>query len=260
MQKLTRDGLKRLHECIESQGKVLKDTLSLRVWGNTLYESASKLKNHFLFRKQFTTLNWTNCMEGTQEAFDNSKYIKNALHTQKLSHEHIDSLIIQFYKLVTGPLSRIETHFPIPDNVSLAYCLDAAGVMPHQKLLLTEMIWPTIQSKDWIDTNFNQFYTLNTRDLNSIQTKILCYIRETVLSISLYNRIWEKNLLLFSASNLYKTCEHTTDSTYQSGVYLTYEESTPLVLIFENKGFVFKDLYTLLYYHLQLSGQLQTSI
>lgn len=260
MQKLTKDGLRRLHDCMETQGKILRDTLSLRVWGNTLYDSASKLKNHFLFRAQFACSQWIRCDTGTQEAFDNSKYIKNTLHTQKLSHEHIDSLVIQFYKLVTGPLSRTDTHFPVPDNVSLAYCLDAAGVMPHQKLLLTEMIWPTIQTKDWIDTNFNQFYTIEPGDLNSTQKRILCFIREAVLSVSLYNRVWEKDLNLFSTTDSIEACHQiSSPPNFQSGVYLTYEDRSPLILVFENKGFIFKDLYSLLYYHLQLSGQLKTT-
>nr|BEG23078.1 DNA packaging terminase subunit 2 [Macronycteris gammaherpesvirus 1] len=249
LQKITKDGLRRLHDCIEAHGKTMKNVLTLRVWGSCLYDSASTLINHFLLRKKFLSHDWVNCLAGSQEAFDNSKYIKNAIHSQKLSHEHIDSLIVQFYGLVTGPLIHRQTHFPIPSNVALAYCLDAAGAMPHQKLLLTEMIWPSIQTKDWVDTKFNQFYTIENGDLNTVQKKALCYIREAVLSVSLYNIVWEKQLKLFSAKDILRS------SSYQSGIYLTYEETVPLVLIFENRGFIFKDLYALLYHHLQLTGQ-----
>ncbi|AMA67367.1 DNA packaging terminase subunit 2 [Vespertilionid gammaherpesvirus 1] len=255
IQKITRDGLKKLHDCIEAQSKILNNTLSLRVWGSTVYDEASKLMNHFLLRSQFVSAGCTNHSSNSKEWFDNSKYIKNALHSQKLSNEHIDTIIIKFYKLVTGPLSCNKTFFPVPDNVSLSYCFDAAGVMPHQKLILTEMIWPSIQSKDWIDSNFNQFYTIKSSDLNSIQKEAWQYIREAVLSISLYNRTWEKCLDLFSVTELYENCPNRDVETYPTGVYLTYEDSAPLMLIFEGKGFIFKDLYALLYYHLQLSGQ-----
>lgn len=261
LKKLTRDGLRRLTDCIETHGRVLSDTLSLRVWGSALYASAARLVNHFLFRRQFVGLGWADLTAGGEAAFENSKYIKNALHGQRLNREHLDSIVVHFYRLITGPLSLQNSHFPVPDNVALAYCLDAAGAMPHQKLVITEMIWPGIESKDWIDCNFNSFYSIETGDLNLTQKKTLNYIREAVLSISLYNRVWEKSLSLLSATELRGSClAESASGELGEGVYLTYEGTAPLVLVFNSKGYVFKDLYTLLYTHLQLSGRRQASV
>ncbi|UTM05410.1 DNA packaging terminase subunit 2 [Equid gammaherpesvirus 2] len=261
LKKLTRDGLRRLTDCIETHGRVLSDTLSLRVWGSALYASAARLVNHFLFRRQFVGLGWADLTAGGEAAFENSKYIKNALHGQRLNREHLDSIVVHFYRLITGPLSLQNSHFPVPDNVALAYCLDAAGAMPHQKLVITEMIWPGIESKDWIDCNFNSFYSIETGDLNLTQKKTLNYIREAVLSISLYNRVWEKSLSLLSATELRGNClAESASGELGEGVYLTYEGTAPLVLVFDSKGYVFKDLYTLLYTHLQLSGRRQASV
>ncbi|AIU39534.1 DNA packaging terminase subunit 2 [Equid gammaherpesvirus 5] len=265
LKKLTKDGLRRLTDCIETHGRVLSDTLSLRVWGGVVYASASRLKNHFLFRRQFVSrASWADRRAGDRAAFENSKYIKNALHGQRLNREHLDSIIVHFYKLITGPLSLQNSHFPVPDNVALAYCLDAAGVMPHQKLVITEMIWPGIESRDWVDTNFNSFYSILAGDLNLTQKMTLNYIREAVLSISLYNTVWEKSLSLFPATELRRNCVEAAAAAaageLREGVYLTYEEGAPLVLLFDSKGYVFKDLYTLLYTHLQLSGSQQKGV
>ncbi|AJG42936.1 transport protein [Harp seal herpesvirus] len=254
IQKITKDGLKNLYQCLESQGLLLTSTLTLRVWGSTLYESASKLKNHFLFRLQFTKMGWQDLTGGEDPWFENSKYIKNSLHLQKLSQEHIDILTGKFYEMITGPLSYSESFFPIPTNVALSYCLDAAGMMPHQKLSLTEMIWPAIAPRDWIDFTFNQFYTFRSTDLNSVQKEAWNFVREVVLSTSLYNQTWEKTLALYPLTCFNENCTDKQFLHYKDGVYLTYEGRSPLVLVNGGRGFIFKDLYALLYCHLQLSG------
>lgn len=202
------------------------------------------------------TSNWENCTKELISWFENSKYIKNLLYAQKLSQEYIDTLILTFYHLITGPLTLNNNYFPVPQNICLANCLDAAGVVPHQKLLITEMIWPTIKTKEWIDSHYNQFYTIRAEDLNSVQKQVWSYIRELVLSVSLYNRTLEKNLTIFSISDIQS--QNIISSSYEDGIYITYEEELPLILIFKNKGWVFKDLYALLYHHLQLSGDQPT--
>nr|CAC84302.1 transport protein [Saimiriine gammaherpesvirus 2] len=255
LQKVTKDGLKSLYTCLETQGAVLSNTLSMRVWGGAVYDEIVKLKNHFLFRDQFISLNWIHCEADSVSGFENSKYIKNLIYSQKLSSEHISSLTLQFYKLITGPLSQNVSFFPLPLNIALAHCLDAAGALPHHKLLITEMIWPSIEPKDWVSQTYNKFYTITSTDLNSIQKEVWFFIRELVLSVSLYNEVLEKNLLVFSALNFEKNCVNLSPAQFCSGIYLTYEDSSPLIFVYENQGWVFKDLYTLLYHHLQLSGK-----
>lgn len=254
IKKVTKDGLKRLYECLESQGNILSNTLCLRVWGSVIYEESAQLKNHFLFTQQFLKLPWELCLEGTRQLFENSKYVKNSLYSHQLSKEHIDSLTLQFYHLLIGPLFRKSSFFPIPDNVTLAYCLDAAGVMPHQKVQITDMIWSGIEAKEWIDATFNNYYNIQAPDLNKSQQEAWRYIRELVLSVALYNRAWEKNLQIFSTCDIHHTCLLSCPSSFVSGIYLTYQLDQPLVFIFGEKGWVFKDLYALLYSHLQLTG------
>ncbi len=36
------------------------------------------------------------------------------------------------------------------------------------------------------------------------------------------------------------------------GLYLTYDSDRPLILLYKGRGWVFKDLYALLYLHLQM--------
>ncbi|ATA58240.1 processing and transport protein [Eptesicus fuscus gammaherpesvirus] len=262
VQKITRDGLRRLHDCLEKQGDVLRNALTLRVWGSATYEAASRLLNHYLAQAQFLSRGWEDRRgsdESADEAarlFEDSKYVRNSLHTQALSREHVDALTLKFYELVTGPLSRDwarEGFFPVPENVALAHCLDAAGVMPHHMMLITEMIWPTIESKDWVDPRFNRFYCVGGSDLTATQREAWTYVRELVLSVALYNRIWEKDVTIFSTLDLAPTCPGA-ERCPAPGVYLTYEPEAPLVLIHGGRGWVFKDLYALLYHHLQLSG------
>ncbi|AAC95539.1 transport protein [Ateline gammaherpesvirus 3] len=253
LQKVTKDGLKSLYACLDTQGAVLSNTLSMRVWGCAVYDEIVKLKNHFLFRDQFISLDWIHLEEESVSGFENSKYIKNLIYSQKLSSEHISSLTLQFYQLITGPLSQNVSYFPLPPNIALAHCLDAAGALPHHKLLITEMIWPTIEPKDWVSQTYNKFYTITSGDLNNIQKEVWFFIRELVLSVSLYNRALEKNLQIFSVLNFEKNCVKLSPNQFKSGIYLTYEDRSPLIFIYRNQGWVFKDLYTLMYHHLQLS-------
>lgn len=254
IKKVTKDGLKRLYACLESQGTILNNTLCLRVWGSVLYEESALLLNHFLFTSQFLALPWELCLAGTRQLFENSKYVKNSLYSHRLSKEHVDTLTLRFYNLLIGPLFRTSSFFPVPNNVTLAYCLDAAGVMPHQKVQITDLIWPDIEAKEWIDSSFNAYYNIRAYDLNKAQREAWRYIRELVLSVALYNRVWEKDLQIFSACDLHHTCLLSCPSNFSPGIYLTYEIEKPLVFIFRKKGWVFKDLYALLYSHLQLTG------
>ncbi|ARW78074.1 DNA packaging terminase subunit 2 [Common bottlenose dolphin gammaherpesvirus 1 strain Sarasota] len=255
--KLTKDGMEKLYACLENQGAVLKDTLVLRVWGDVLYEEATRLKNHFMRRRDLCRGAWTDMTLENSESFENSKHIKSILYNHSLSREHLDSLTMTFYKLISGPLVPDDCFFPLPHNMALSFCLDAAGAMPHHKMLVSEIIWPTIEPKDWIDTNFNQFFTIRSGDLNNVQREAWMYIREVVLSVSLYNRAWEKNLCIrtpFAGDP--GTGDEMADIKREplNGLYLTYDAKTPLILIEGEKGWIFKDLYSLLYVHLQLTS------
>ncbi|AGY30686.1 ORF7 [Retroperitoneal fibromatosis-associated herpesvirus] len=250
LQKVTRDGFRKLTECLKNQSRLLTETLRLRIWGSVIYREAAVLQNHFLVRSRFTSQPWQDHTTSKTSLFENSKYLKNSLYGQRLGNEHVELLTQQFYRLITGPLSRRHTMFPHPPNVGLAQCFEAAGMLPHQKLMVSEMIWPTIEPKDWIDPNFNMFYEFKEGDLNATQRRAWEFIRELILSVSLYNRTWEKNLKIF----LTEAGEVTEQKPgcAPSGIYVTYETGKPLVLIGKKDGWIFKDIYALLYHHLQL--------
>ncbi|QFQ66776.1 ORF 7 [Macacine gammaherpesvirus 5] len=253
MKKVARDGFKKLTECLQTQSAVLANALCMRVWGGVAYGEASELVNHFLLRRRFVALPWEARCRSDQILFENSKYIKNSLYSQRLSREHVEIITLQFYGLITGPLTRQSDLFPGPANVVLAQCFEAAGMLPHHKMLVSEMIWPQIQPKDWIDQTFNCFYQLPEGDLNAVQKSAWCFIRELVLSVALYNRTWEKTLRIFSLAREKLSISNLDVKGLTSGLYLTYEQDAPLVLISQNTGWIFKDLYALLYHHLQLS-------
>nr|WPM02672.1 ORF7 [Human gammaherpesvirus 8] len=254
LQKVARDGFKKLSDCIRHQGHILSQTLGLRLWGSVIYNEASALQNHFLHRAQFISLPWQDLTVDCPTRFENSKYIKNSLYCQRLGREHVEILTLEFYKLITGPLSKRHTLFPSPPNVTLAQCFEAAGMLPHQKMMVSEMIWPSIEPKDWIEPNFNQFYSFENQDINHLQKRAWEYIRELVLSVSLYNRTWERELKILLTPQSSLGFEEPKPAGLTTGLYLTFETSAPLVLVDKKYGWIFKDLYALLYHHLQLSN------
>lgn len=247
VKKVARDGMNKLKACIATHEATISDLLSLRVWGSLVYDVLADLMNHFLARRELLTMvTWVDLSRETEALFNSSKFMKNALYQQKLSPEHLDTLTLEFYKLITGPLSGARDLFPLPKNVLLSCCLDTAGVLPHHKLTLTELIWPSMTARDWIDVQFNEFFQIRCDDLNSTQRRIWSYIREAVLSVALYNITWEKKLSLIEP-------HRRSHGGPEVGLYLTYEETAPLILCGENgRGWIFKDLYAALYHHLQL--------
>lgn len=249
--KVTQEGMQRLHLCLEANEEIIGGALTVRVWGSLVYEMLSQVLNHFIWRKTFVEHDWLDCRGDTPAIFEGSKSIKNGLFQHRLAWEHLDSLTMTFFQLLTGPLLSETDLFPVPQNVALSYCFDSAGILPHQKLKVTEMIWPGMEPRDWIDLNFNQFFKIRCGDLNSVQREVWTYVRELVLSVALYNVIWEKELVIhgpqFGSSERVNCLD---------GIYLTYEESAPLVLIISGEGRMFKDVYALLDTHLQLSARL----
>lgn len=247
LKQLADDGLSKLHSCIQKQGETLYRMLNMRVWGDLIYSHLSAFQNHFLFRKAiYNNSEWTDNTQPTHEMFENSKYMRSSLFSQTLSNEHLHDLTMEFYKLINGPLSYNNGIFPQPENITLAKTFQAAGILPHQKIKVTSMFWPNIKPKDWIETGFNNFYNVEQLCLQSIQENIWSYIRELVLSISLYNNIFGKQLQIFNTVN-----HSTVTGLFKDGVYITYETSRPLLLINKSRGWIFKDLYALLYTHLQ---------
>nr|QRE02493.1 Subunit of terminase [Otarine gammaherpesvirus 4] len=252
LQKLASDGMAKLCACLDKQSGVLVDTLTMRVWGDTVYCEAAILKNHFMRRRALAYGPWecsdTNDSHAMAAQFENSKHIKNGMYVESLSREHVEALMLNFYELITGPLARNRGLFPLPANVTLAHCMDAAGAMPHQKMLVAELIWPSIEPRDWIDERFNRFFEVCAPDLGGAQREAWTYVREAVLSVALYNRTWEKQLQLYPADAV------RVGNAPSDGAYLTYESNAPLVLVHGGEGWVFKDLYAMLYQHLQLTG------
>lgn len=250
LQKLSKEGIKKLQACLDSHGEVLKNQLALRVWGSTIYKQGAALLNHFLFRESWVKCEATAMTQPTPELFENSKFIKNSLYANSLSREHTCSLKLQFFSLINGPLtSKTGSMFPAPDNVKLAHCLDAANVMPHQKMLLSEMIHCGLEPKDWVNALFNEFYTITEKDLNSIQYQCWKYVRELVLSVALYNRVWEKDLCIYKTDSIQP---NSLPHALKNGIYFTYEDKAPLILLSNGQKWIFKDLYALLYMHMQI--------
>ncbi|UNP64607.1 DNA packaging terminase subunit 2 [Marmot herpesvirus 1] len=252
-QKVAKDGLQRLSDCVEANSAVLESTLEIRSWGDTVYEFASNLKNHFLIRQAVSGQINAEDMSKSPSGFENSKFIKNAMYIERLSKEHVEATILVFYRLLKGPLVPPTNLFPLPDNIILGINLEAAGALPHQKLNLTEMIWPEIEPKHWINPQFNSFYQLTSHDLTELQNEVWKFMRELVLSVTLFNRIWKKDLKVNPI-----TCINIKEiqrgiNIIPEGIYITYEMNRPLILVFHSQGWIFKDLYSLLYHYMQYS-------
>ncbi len=247
LRQVATEGLAKLQSCLAQQSETLTETLCLRVWGDVVYWELARMRNHFLYRRAFVSGPWEDRRAGEGAAFENSKYIKTHLFTQTLSSEHLHALTHSLYTFITGPLAEESGLFPPPSNVALARCCDAAGTLPHQKAFLTSLIWPGIEPSDWIETSFNSFYSVPGGSLASSQ-QILCRaLREAVLTVSLYNKTWGRSLILRRADAVSPGQALPPD-----GLYLTYDSDRPLILLYKGRGWVFKDLYALLYLHLQM--------
>nr|ADX86807.1 DNA polymerase [Hylobates lar lymphocryptovirus 1] len=247
LRQVASEGLSKLQSCLSQQSETLTENLCLRVWGDVVYQEMASMRNHFLYREAFVNRPWEDMRVPTATAFENSKYIKTHLFIQTLSAEHLHALTHNLYTFITGPLAEEHGLFPLPSNVALARCCDAAGTLPHQKVFFTSLIWPGIEPSDWIETSFNSFY--NVRDVSLAKSQqILCrYIREAVLTVSLYNKTWGRTLHLRRADTVSPGQAWPAD-----GLYLTYEADRPLILVYKARGWIFKDLYALLYLHLQM--------
>ncbi|AAC58058.1 transport protein [Alcelaphine gammaherpesvirus 1] len=252
LNKLSKEGFRKLQACLSTHEEMLNSQLSLKIWGSVVYKQSATLLNHFLFRQSWVTqASLPPSVNGSPEQFENSKFIKSSLYVKSLSREYLSTLRLHFFALITGPLTTQEGLFPSPPNVQLAHCLEAAHFMPHQKMLLNEMIKPTMEPQDWICSNFNEFYTIHETDLNGVQYECWKYLRELVLSVALYNITWEKNLCIYRTDH---SCPTACSSGIKEGLYVTYESHAPLILVYSNKKWIFKDLYALLYAHMQLAN------
>ncbi|AAK38210.1 ORF3 [callitrichine gammaherpesvirus 3] len=247
LRQLAAEGLTKLQACLARQGELMSETLALRVWGDTVYEEMAAMYNHFIARRAFVHRAWEDKRDGTAEIFENSKYIKTHLFNQTLSSEHVNALTMTVYSLLTGPLLGDAGMFPPPENVALSYSCEAAGILPHQKLFMASLVWPGIQPAEWIETSFNSFYQPPDGTLAETQQILARYIREATLTVSLYNKTWGQSV------HLRRVDEAGLEGAVPpDGIYITYESENPLILILKTKGWIFKDLYALLYMHLQM--------
>lgn len=249
LKKITNEGLKKLSDCLNSQLSHIEDTLSIRSWGTLLYEQFARLYNHFIIR---TYLLSQPSMVG-EILIEHSQYIKGVLYNHTLNKSHIITLASRYYKILTGPLIKEYGLFRLPQNVLLAQSLAAAGTLPHQKARICFDIDNMKAPKDWIAQEFNCFYTFQDGlTLEEVQEKAWKYIKELILSVAIYNIVWEKNLTVqtpndFDNVSHFKRLQPTLNS-----VILTFESSSPLILIAKNELRVFKDIYAMLFCHLYM--------
>ncbi|ADW24352.1 transport protein [Cricetid gammaherpesvirus 2] len=249
--KLSTKGVRDLVECLNKQTSRLQDMLIPRVWGSLLYHEVALLMNHFISRKRLMSQIGDTHLP-TEELQKNSTFIKTSMYGHTLNNDHLSSLAHTYYSLLVGPLEDQDVIFHTPLNIVLAQALDAAGWLPHQKHLIAFDVNSVQSPRDWIDPTFNKFYSFPKHCLTAIQKTAWRYIRELVLSVAAYNIIWERQLrvvpiraqLPFPLENI----------TRAPGVYLTFEEDAPLILVCQNGIKVFKDIYAMLYHHLYLSS------
>nr|AXP99066.1 unknown protein [synthetic construct] len=250
--KLADEGLKRLTNSLDTNIGNLEKLLGIRIWGQSVYAELAKLLNHFLIRK-FLVQNATSTDWTVEEAREKSQFIKSILYGHSINREHIQSLGSVYYKLLNGPLIKERGLFKLPINILLAQSLDAAEVLPHQKIAMCFDVTNLKSPKDWIDVQFNQFYNfLPNTHLAGVQEQAWRYIRELVLSVTVYNVIWEKSLSICSPSDFQDIKDFEARSVDLDTVCLTFEASCPLILISKNQLRVFKDIYTMLNYHLYI--------
>nr|ABO48390.1 DNA packaging terminase subunit 2 [Wood mouse herpesvirus] len=252
LKKLADEGLKRLTNSLDANIANLEKLLGIRIWGQSVYEELAKLLNHFLIRnfliQSASPPDWT--LEETRER---SQFIKSILYGHSINKEHVQSLGTVYYRLLNGPLIQERGLFKLPINIILAQSLDAAEVLPHQKISMCFDVTNIKSPKDWIDVQFNQFYNfLPNTPLAGVQEQAWRYIRELVLSVTVYNVIWEKSLSICSPSDFQNIKDFEARSVDLDTVCLTFETSCPLILISKNQLRVFKDIYSMLNYHLYI--------
>ncbi len=133
--------------------------------------------------------------------------------------------------------------------MALARCCDAAGTLPHQKAFLTSLIWPGIEPSDWIEGTLAGAPVLpGTRDEGPSVEEVVAHAGQLpvdhVPPDAQAQGLGQGLALLRQAGlQLGQTL---------GGHLATYDSDRPLILLYKGRGWVFKDLYALLYLHLQM--------
>lgn len=247
LQKVSEVGYNKVMKCIKNQEHLIQKLVNANLVGTVCLEALSKTMNGFLLREGFLDGAGVRDIDELL-TYDDHLYVVNNLMRKTLPSESLPELGQRVYRLVNGPLFTHENdYYPLPHNVDMAYACDNAGVLPHMKDNLVRCAEGTVQPSEWIVTRYKRFFSFSeAADLNAVQKSFWESVRELVLSVALYNEVFDRQLVIHRADSA------PTDAA--DGLILTYNPEAPLVLRVGEGRWRSKDLYLALYQHLNVTG------
>ncbi|AFK83887.1 B56 [miniopterid betaherpesvirus 1] len=248
LQKVSEVGYNKVMRCIKSQEHLITKLIDVNLVGTVCLEALSRVMNGFLLRSGYRGEVAARDV-GEQTTYDDHLYVVNNLVHRRLSSESLPQLGQQIYGMLNGPLFvHHRDYYPLPNNIDMAYACDNAGMLPHMKEDLVRCAEGTIYPNEWMVTEYKKFFSFDeVSDLNALQRRYWCYVRELVLSLALYNEAFGKRLTLKRGDCAIDSDAHC--------LILTYNVDRPLFLRVGERAYSSTDLYLLLYKYLVETGE-----
>ncbi|QCA42875.1 ORF30 [Human alphaherpesvirus 3] len=248
LEHLSKRSLTSLGRCIREQRQELEKTLRVNVYGEALLQTFVSMQNGFGARNVFLAkVSQAGCIIDNriqEAAFDAHRFIRNTLVRHTVDAAMLPALTHKFFELVNGPLFNHDEHrFAQPPNTALFFTVENVGLFPHLKEELAKFMGGVVGS-NWLLSPFRGFYCFSgVEGVTFAQRLAWKYIRELVFATTLFTSVFHcGEVRLCRVDRLGKDPRGCTSQPKGigsshgplDGIYLTYEETCPLVAIIQS--------------------------
>nr|BCB65315.1 DNA packaging terminase subunit 2-like protein [Walrus alphaherpesvirus 1] len=238
--RLCKRSIASLGRCVREQRKELEKTLRVNVYGDVLLHTYVAVYNGFYARKNF---NASILRAGTiidnrisTSSFDSHRFMKASILRHSVDPSLLPSLTHKFFELVNGPLFDNDRHnFAQPPNTAFYFSVENVGLLPHLKEELARFMITSTRG-DWVVSEFQKFYYFEKTDgVTATQRLAWKYIRELILASAIFSSVFHcGEVKILRADRTYP--DLTGYQLCPPGVYITYEESCPLVAVLDSSA------------------------
>ncbi|AVW80949.1 DNA packaging terminase subunit 2 [Felid alphaherpesvirus 1] len=235
-ERLSKRSLASLGRCVREQRRELEKTLRVNVYGDTLIHTYVSVYNGFCARRAFCD---TAARAGmvidnryNESVFDSHSFMKASLLRHSIDPSLLPSLTHKFFELVNGPLFDHDSHnFAQPPNTAFYFSVENVGLLPHLKEELAGFMLTSTRG-GWTVSKFQRFYYFgdDTSGVTTTQRLAWKYIRELILASAIFSSVFHCGEVKLLRSDRTRPA-NTGTQICPPGIYLTYEESCPLVAI-----------------------------
>ncbi|QBN85149.1 DNA packaging terminase subunit 2-like protein [Phocid alphaherpesvirus 1] len=238
--RLCKRSIASLGRCVREQRKELEKTLRVNVYGDVLLHTYVAVCNGFYARKNFNTsvLRAGTIIDNriSTASFDSHRFMKASILRHSVDPSLLPSLTHKFFELVNGPLFDNDRHnFAQPPNTAFYFSVENVGLLPHLKEELARFMI-TSKRGDWVVSEFQKFYYFEKTDgVTATQRLSWKYIRELILASAIFSSVFHcGEVKILRADRTYP--DSSGHQLCPPGIYITYEESCPLVAVLESNS------------------------